>query len=38
MRKRLGKPPRTADEFISALEASGLPQFCALLRQTEDLI
>ncbi|MYN07088.1 PIN domain-containing protein ['Massilia aquatica' Lu et al. 2020] len=38
MRKRLGKPPRTAAEFISALEASGLPQFCALLRQAQNLI
>ena len=38
VRKRLKNPPRSADEFISMLEALGLPQFCSLLRQAEDLI
>lgn len=38
MRERLRKPPRTANDVISTLEALGLPQFCALLREAEDLI
>lgn len=38
VRKRLKNPPRSADEFISVLEALGLPQFCSLLRQASDLI
>jgi PIN domain len=38
MRARLKNPPRTAEEFISKLEACQLPQTAAYLRGWSDLI